>query len=115
MFKYFKLMTTSFVVLSCASFAQAGTITKSKMSVSTPSSVTQTYSAASYKAKAHYTTKRNKTRTKRVVRKVKALPNVRKAVTHSTRTVLYYEPEPTRSKIIRVKPSATSTPNLFSK
>lgn len=93
-----KVLAASVLLIGCATTAQAGTV-----SSSTAYTPAQSYSNVSVK----------KTATKKIVRKVKSLPQARKVATHSARTVLFYNPSSSRSKIISDAKSETNTPNLF--
>jgi len=98
MTKFLKVIAASIVVVGFASVANAGTVSTTHVHASTSS---------------YSTTSLVKTSNKKVIRKVERLPQARKVATHSTRTVLFYNPSASRSKIIRNTKSKTITPNLF--
>jgi len=98
MFKFFKIAAASLVLVGFATTAQAGTVAAPNAQTNAPTS-----SQAMIQ----------KTSNKKIVRKVKALPQARKVATHSTRTVLFYNSSSSRSKVIVGKVVNTSTPNLF--
>lgn len=53
--------------------------------------------------------------TKKVVRLDANMPQASKIATRSTRTVLFFNAKPTRSKMLKANAAKTSTPNLFQK
>lgn len=54
-----------------------------------------------------------KARTVRVVKKAIKLPAPRRVATHTTRSVLFYNPAETRTKVINTNKAPAKTPNLF--
>lgn len=96
--KLCKVIAASIVFAGCSTTAFAGT-------QNTP------YQTKAVKVKTSSTVKYAST--KKVVRLKSELPQTRQAATHSTRTVLFYSAQPTRSKVVKAKKAKTSTPNLF--
>lgn len=54
-----------------------------------------------------------KARTVRVVKQAIKLPAPRHVATHTTRSVLFYNPAETRTKVIIANTTPVKTPNLF--
>lgn len=93
---FIKLIATSIIFAAVSTTAHAG---------QSPS----TYSQAD--ASVQLAVQTSKVRT--IVRKVKPIPTAHSAKTQESRTVLFFDTQPTRTKVIKAKPSQTSTPNLF--
>ena len=96
--KLFKIAAVTFALIGFSATAQAADFNKS-----TVMSQTTVHAPALVK----------KTRTIRVVKSIKNLPTARNVATHATRSVLFYNPSVTRTKIISAKAMANKTPNHF--
>lgn len=95
---FFKLATVTIALIGFSATAQAADL--NKMPLTTQKTV-------------HAPSMVKKARTSRVVKTVKGLPTARNVATHTTRSVLFYNPSVTRTKIIRVNAMNKKTPNLF--
>ena len=98
--KLYKVIAASIVFAGCSTTAFAGT---QDTAFKTQAVMVKTSSTVKYAS------------TTKVIRMKTELPKTRKAATHSTRTVLFYSAQPTRSKVVKAKKAKTSTPNLFKK
>ena len=96
--KVFKIIAASVVFAGCSTTAFAGAqdtaFNTQAMKIKTSTSV-------------------QKTTIKKVVRLNANLPKARQVATRTARTVLFFDAQPTRSKVLKTIPSKTSTPNLF--
>lgn len=95
---FFKLATVTIALIGFSATAQAADFNK------TPLTAQKSVHAPALVKKA---------RTSRVVKTVKGLPSARRVATHTTRSVLFYNPSVTRTKIISVNAMDKQTPNLF--
>jgi len=95
---YLKLATVTLAFLSLSTAAQAGNFNTANVQSQVPTTSS---------------TPLKKAKTIRVVRKAIKLPAARNVATHTTRSVLFYNPSETRTKVIHSKTASAKTPNLF--
>ena len=93
--KTFKFAVATFAALTLSMTAQAAT----------PNTTVNATTSSSVVVK--------KVRTVRVVKQAIKLHAPRKVATHTTRSVLFYNPAETRTKVIGAKTASAKTPNLF--
>ena len=100
MSKLLKVIAASIVFAGCSTTAFAGT---QDTALQTQAVKVKTSTTVKYAS------------TKKVVRLKTVLPQASQAATHSTRTVLFFNAQPTRSKVLKANATKTSTPNFFKK